>query len=84
MTDLETPKVLLKPILILRDAGSGGDGMLSTKAKKNVTFKRVVEYYTYSDNLKMRLEKTSLLPDENLNLSGVDIPTRRLSEEANL
>ncbi|EDW32518.1 GL11684 [Drosophila persimilis] len=80
MTDLETPKNLLKPILILRDAGSSGDGMSTKKPKKHVTFKRVVEYYTYSDNMKMQLEKTSLLPDENLQLSGVEIPKRRLSE----
>ncbi|XP_034141426.1 uncharacterized protein LOC117592049 [Drosophila guanche] len=79
MTDLVTPNVVLKSILILRDCGSAGDGMLSKKPKKNVTFKRVVEYYTYSPNLTLRLEKTCLLPDEVLQLDGVEIPMRRLS-----
>ncbi|BFG06156.1 uncharacterized protein DMAD_04736 [Drosophila madeirensis] len=86
MTDLVTPNVVFKSILILRDcgsaAGSAGDGMLSKKPKKNVTFKRVVEYYTYSPNQKLRLEKTSLLPDEILQLDGVEIPMRRLNEDS--
>ncbi|XP_017051171.1 uncharacterized protein LOC108094862 [Drosophila ficusphila] len=61
-----------KPNLILGEEkalerGGDGDGDESLKNKKRVTFNRVVEYFSYSDNFTNW--KRHLMPDNDLRKS---------------
>ncbi|EDW72058.2 uncharacterized protein Dwil_GK19006 [Drosophila willistoni] len=75
MTEEATPK----PILISRNTNENDGISESIKPRKQVTFKRIVEYFTYTENWKMEMDKpSSLLPDESLQLGGSEIPKRRI------
>lgn len=72
MSQADSETYLVKSILILKSkeprtptAGDGGgDGEEAARPQKRVTFNRVVEYYTYSENLTSWRRR--LLPDNDL------------------
>lgn len=69
MSQAESETYLIKSILILKGKEEGapttdGGGDEAARPKKRVTFNRVVEYYTYSDNLTSWRRR--LLPDTDL------------------